>query len=91
MLRKDRDQAYLNLVAVVFVSYSVVSNSFVTPQTVARQAPLSSWDYSGKNAEVSCHFYLQWRSSRPRDLTYWQVLAGGFFSTKPLGIKVVNT
>ena len=30
----------------------------VTPQTVARQAPLS-WDFRGKNTGVGCHFLLQ--------------------------------
>ena len=34
--------------------HQVMSNSFVTPWTVARQAPLA-----GKNAGVGCHFLLQ--------------------------------
>ena len=35
-------------------SYSVVPNSFVTPWTVAHQAP--PWDFPGKNTGVGCHF-----------------------------------
>ena len=31
---------------------------FVTPWTVASQAPLSM-GFSGKNTEVGCHFFLQ--------------------------------
>ena len=31
---------------------------FVTPWTVAHQAPLSM-DFPGKNVEVGCHFFLQ--------------------------------
>ena len=30
---------------------------FVTPWTVARQAPLS-WDFPSKNTGVGCHFFL---------------------------------
>ena len=37
---------------------SVLSDCFVTPWTVARQAPLS-WDSPGKNTGVGCHFLLQ--------------------------------
>ena len=39
-------------------SHSVVSSSFVTPQTVACQAPLSM-DFLGKNSGEGCHFLLQ--------------------------------
>ena len=40
------------------VSYSVLSDSFATPWTVAHQAPLSI-DFSGKNTGVGCHFLFQ--------------------------------
>ena len=44
---------------ILLFSGSVVSDSFETPWTVARQAPLF-WDFfSGKNTGVSCHFLLQ--------------------------------
>ena len=32
---------------------------FVTPWTVACQAPVSSWDSQGKNTGVGCHSFLQ--------------------------------
>ena len=35
-----------------------MSDSFVTPWTIARQAPLS-WDSPGKNTGVGCHGLLQ--------------------------------
>ena len=35
-----------------------MSNSFVTPWTVAHKAPLS-WNSPGKNTGVGCHFLLQ--------------------------------
>ena len=37
---------------------SVLSDCFVTPWTVARQAPLS-WSSPGKKTGVGCHFLLQ--------------------------------
>ena len=48
-----REQALLLL-----FTRSVVSNSFLTPWTVAHQAPLP-WDSPGKNTGVGCHFLLQ--------------------------------
>ena len=39
-------------------SRSVVSNSFVTPWTVAHQAPLFM-GFPGKNTWVGCHLLLQ--------------------------------
>ena len=39
-------------------SHSVVSDSLLTPRTVARQAPLSTGS-PGKNTRVGCHFLLQ--------------------------------
>ena len=38
-------------------SCSVMSDSFVTPWTVARQAPLSM-GFPGKNTGMGCHFLL---------------------------------
>ena len=40
---------------VTSVSHSAVSDSFVTPWTIAHQAPLSM-KFSGKNTGVGCHF-----------------------------------
>ena len=36
-----------------------MSDSFVTPWTVALQAPLSMGIFPGKNSGVGCHFLLQ--------------------------------
>ena len=61
---------------------SVVSNSFVTPWTVASQAP---WEFPGKNTVMGCHFLLQGifptTEIKPTSLA----LAGGFFTTEPPG------
>ena len=38
--------------------HSVMSNYFVTPWTVARQAPVSM-EFSRKNTGVGCYFLLQ--------------------------------
>ena len=40
------------------LSHSVMSDS-ETPWTVARQAPLCSWDSPGQNTGVGCHALLQ--------------------------------
>ena len=40
------------------LSHSVIANSFVTPWTVAHQAPIP-WDFPGKNTGVGCYFLLQ--------------------------------
>ena len=42
----------------LLLSSSVVSNSFLTPWTVAGQAPLSL-DFPGKSTGKGCHFLLQ--------------------------------
>ena len=64
---------------------------FVTPWTVARQAPLSR-DYPGENTGVGCHALLQ-------ELFLTQGLnmhpcissiAGGFFTTEPLGKQMLR-
>ena len=39
-------------------SHSVMSNSFVTPWTIAHQAPLCM-GFPGKNIGMGCHFLLQ--------------------------------
>ena len=61
---------------------SVVSSSFVTPWTVASQAP---WEFPGKNTGMGCHFLLQGifltTEIKPTSLA----LAGGFFTTEPPG------
>ena len=41
--------------SVLLFSHSVVSNSFVTPWTIACKSPLSM-DSPGKNTGVGCHF-----------------------------------
>ena len=53
---------------------------FVTPWTIAHQAPL--WDSPGKNTGVGCHFLLQgiFLTKGPGSLAS-PALAGGFFST----------
>ena len=42
----------------VLAGCSVMSDSFVTPWTVAHQAPLS-WDFLGKNTGMGRHSLLQ--------------------------------
>ena len=52
-----------------------MSGSFVTPQTVASQAPVSM-GFPGKNTGVGCHFLLQGdlpdAGIKPH-LMHWQV------------------
>ena len=61
----------------VCISCSVVS-AFVTPWTVAHQAPLSM-GFSGKNTGVGCHSFLQGifltQGSNPGLLPYRQILS----------------
>ena len=47
---------YVRVELLLFI-HSVVSDSFVTPWTVAYQAPLSM-EFSSKNTGVGCHFHL---------------------------------
>ena len=51
-------------------------NSFVTPWTIALQAPLP-WDFQGKNTGMGCHFFLQGifttQGLNPH-LLHWQVV-----------------
>ena len=67
----------------------MVSDYFVTPGTVARQAPLSM--------EILQARILGWvaisssrRSSRPRDQSQSSALAGRFVTTVPLGKSLKN-
>ena len=50
----------MSLPCICFMMYvhSVMSNYFVTPWTVARQAPVSM-EFSRKNTGVGCYFLLQ--------------------------------
>ena len=43
----------------LLVSCQTMSNSFVTPWTVAQQTPLSMGFPRPKNTGVNCHFLLQ--------------------------------
>ena len=52
---RGRLPVYLSL---LWHSRSVVSDSFVTPWPVARQAPCP-WDFLGKNTGVGCHCLFQ--------------------------------
>ena len=54
---------------VCMFSHSVVSDS-LWPHGWLPTRPLCPWDFSGKNARVSCHFLLQGESSRPKDWTH---------------------
>ena len=59
-----------------------MSDSFVTPWSVARQF-LCLWDFPGENIEVGCHALLQRIFSpeiEPASLAF-RSLAGGFFTT----------
>jgi len=53
---------------------------FVTPWTVAHQAPLP-WAFSGKNTGVGCYFLLQ-GIFLPMDQTHNSCIAGIFFTTE---------
>ena len=54
-----------------------MSDSFVTPWTVACQPP-HPWIFPGKNTGVGCH-------SQPRDWTQVFALGGRFFTIEPAG------
>ena len=55
-----------------------VSQSAVTPWTIAHQAPLSPWDFPGKNTEVAIS--ISRGSSPRRDRTQVSCVAGRFFT-----------
>ena len=57
---------------------------FATPWTIARQASLSL-GFSSKNTRVGCHFLLQGNLPNPEIEPQSPALAGGFFTTSPLG------
>ena len=57
--------------------------TFVTPWTVACQAPFSM-EYSRQETGVDCHFLLR-VSSQPRDPTHVSCIVGGFFISGPQG------
>ena len=53
-----------------------MSDSSATPLTGACQAPLTPWDFPGKNTGVGCHFLLQGifpTQGRNLSLPHWQV------------------
>ena len=55
----------------------LVAGLFVTPWTVARQAPLSV-GFPGKNTGLGCHFLLQ--GIFPTQVSF---IEGGFFTMEP--------
>ena len=57
---------------------------FVTPWTVAHQAPLSM-GFSSKNTGVSCHALLQgiFLTQGLNPLLLWILLVGEFFTAEP--------
>ena len=57
---------------------------FVTPWTVTSQTPLCPLDSPGRNSEVGCHALLQ-GIFPTQNLLDPPALAGGFFTTEPLG------
>ena len=61
------------------VSCSVISYSFATPWTVARQAPLSM-EFSRQEDWNGLPFSFSRGSSRPRDQTWVSCIAGRFFT-----------
>ena len=64
-------------------SHSTMSNSFVTPCTVAPRL-LCPWDFPGKNTRVGAISFSR-GSSLPRYWSHVSCLAGGFFTTEPPG------
>ena len=64
-------------------SLSIVSNSFVTPCTVAHRL-LCPWDFPGKNTRLGAISFSR-ESSLPRDWTHVFCLARGLFTTEPSG------
>ena len=65
-----------------------MSDSFVTPWTVAHYALLSMGFFLSKNTRVGCCFLLQGifltqGSSQPRDQTCVSCIAGRFFTAEP--------
>ena len=73
----------VEVVVVIVQSLSYVW-LFVTPGTVAHQAPLS-WHFSGKNNGVGCHFLLQRIFPDAGIKPMSPALADRFFTIEPLG------
>ena len=63
-------------------SRSVVSDSFKTPWTADRQAPLSM-GFPSKNTGVGCHFLLQGDLPHTETKPAFPALADRFFTTEP--------
>ena len=72
----------MTLMLLLLFSRSVMSNSFVTPWTVFLQAPLSPWDFPGKNTGVGCCFLLQGIFPTQRSNLHLLYFLGGFFTTE---------
>ena len=71
----------------VQLSHSVVSDS-LRPHGLQPTELLCPWDFPGKNTGVGCYFLLQGDIPNPRIKPKSPVspaLAGGFFTTEPLG------
>ena len=69
---------------VLFFRRSVVSESFATPQTLTRQAPLSM-EFPRQEYWSGLPFPPPEESSGPRDRTESPALANRFFTTEPPG------
>ena len=55
---RAKPNGYFSVLILLLFICSVMSDSFVTPRTVAFQ-DICPWDFLGKNTGVSCHFLLQ--------------------------------
>ena len=76
-------QLYMYILSLLFSCY-VVSDSFATPWTVARQA-CSPLDFPGKSTAVGSHFLLQGIFPNPGTEPTSPALVGEFFTTEPPG------
>ena len=66
-----------------------MSDSFVTPWTVAPQAPLSMGFSQARMLALVAIFFSR-GSSRPRDWTCVSCIAGRFFTTEPPGKPIIG-
>ena len=64
-----------------------MSNSFVTPWTVAPPRLLCPWDFPGKNTGIGCHFLLQgfFLTQGSNQCLHVSCIEGRFFTTEPPG------
>ena len=64
-----------------------MSNSFVTPWTVAPPRLLCPWDFPGKNTGIGCHFLLQgfFLTQGSNQCLHICCIEGRFFTTEPPG------